>query len=388
MNLATLPIVNEKARLKRQLGIVDSGQDGPTVIFICGMHGNEPSGITAYQRVMYKLKKSNTLLSGKLIGFVGNIGACEVKKRYLHKDLNRLWTIDNMTRIEKNTDSRNFEEAEEQRQLYQALAPYLKQTDEEYPLIFVDLHTTSSESNPYLLINDTLKNRALAQNLPLPIVLGMEEHLKGTLLNYINDLGHISIGFEAGQHDAVSSINNHEALIWQILYHAGSLSASLVPDTSKYHNILAKYQHHEVFEVRYRHDVSDSEFFEMKPGYINFQDIKKGETVAADKLMPVEVKENGKIFMPLYQQQGDDGFFIIRRVRWFWLKLSSLFRKIHLHKLISILPGIHKYKKRSDILIVNNTIAKYYLIEFFHLMGFRRKRKIGHYVVFSRREIS
>jgi len=387
MNLASLPIMN-KSKLKRELGVYDNGNEGPTVVFICGMHGNEPSSITAFNKVFHKLKKRNTQLAGRVVGLLGNISACEAKQRFIKKDLNRLWTTENIKNIKNNKDARKFEEAEEQSQLYKALKNYLNPEDDKLPLIFIDLHTTSSESNPYLLINDTLKNRELAQKLPLPIVLGMEEHISGTLLNFINDLGHISIGFEAGQHDALSSVNNHEALIWQILNNAGCLSDSLVPDTSKYYNILSRYQHKEIFEVRYRHDVSDNEYFQMKPGYINFQDIKKGERIATEKLKPVEVKEKGKIFMPLYQQQGEDGFFIIRRVRWFWLKLSTLFRNINFHKFIASFPGIHKYKNKSDILIVNKNIAKYYVIEFFHLLGFRRKRKIGHYVVFSKREIS
>lgn len=372
---------------KRILGTYSKGLKGPTVVFICGMHGNEPTGLVAFQRVIDKLNISKNIIKGQLVGITGNISACEAGERFIDKDLNRLWTADNVMRIIQNRDTRNYIEAKEQRQLYEAIKPYLDIAGDEKK-VFIDLHTTSAPSKPYILINDTLKNRKLAQKFPLPVVLGMEEHLQGTFLNYINDLGHISIGFEAGQHEASVSVNNHEALIWQTLLYVGCLPPYDLPDPLKYHYILSKDVDNgkEIYEVRHRKNVSANEAFAMKPGYINFQPVKKGEEVAVNNQGPIATLEKGHIFMPLYQKKGEDGFFLIRRVRWVWLQLSAILRHTQIHKLLHYLPGVHQCHNMSETLVVNHNIAKYYVIEFFHLLGYRRKRKLGKYMLFTRRD--
>ena len=80
------------------------------------------------------------------------------------------------------------------------------------------MHTTSSDSAPFAIISDTLINRHLAMRLGVPVILGLEESLDGTILNYINELGYAAVGFEAGQHQAPSSVENHEAAIWLLFW--------------------------------------------------------------------------------------------------------------------------------------------------------------------------
>ena len=49
----------------------------------------------------------------------------------------------------------------------------------------------------------------------------------------------------------------------------------------------------------------------MKPGYRNFQRITKGEELAMDKKGPIYAPKEGMIIMPLYQNSGNDGFFLV-----------------------------------------------------------------------------
>ena len=53
-------------------------------------------------------------------------------------------------------------------------------------------------------------------------------------------------------------------------------------------------------------------------------------------LMGVEIlsDKNANIFMPLYQKQGNDGFFMIKLVSKFWLNLSKRLRKYQFDKLL------------------------------------------------------
>ena len=69
---------------------------------------------------------------------------------------------------------------------------------------------------------------------------------------------------------------------------------------------LSKYQ------VKYIHNISKEEGFIMKPNVINFQKIKKGEVIGFDIKGEVLAPSSGKILMPLYQEQGKEGFYIIQ----------------------------------------------------------------------------
>jgi succinylglutamate desuccinylase len=50
----------------------------------------------------------------------------------------------------------------------------------------------------------------------------------------------------------------------------------------------------------------------MKLGFKNFDKIQYGQTLAEDKNGPIYAQSNGYLLMPLYQSQGNDGFFLVR----------------------------------------------------------------------------
>lgn len=50
----------------------------------------------------------------------------------------------------------------------------------------------------------------------------------------------------------------------------------------------------------------------MQEGYDNFQRIKAGELLAFNDKGPIVSPYDGHVFMPLYQEEGEDGFFIVR----------------------------------------------------------------------------
>ena len=89
--------------------------------------------------------------------------------------------------------------------------------DAEGDVYVLDLHTTSGPSPAFGVLDDTLANRAFAMQFPVPLVLGLEEELEGTLLNYLTTFGVISMGFESGQHEAPEAVDGAEAAIWTAL---------------------------------------------------------------------------------------------------------------------------------------------------------------------------
>jgi len=116
------------------------------------------------------------------------------------------------------------------------------------------------------------------------------------------------------------------------------------------------------------------------------QRVRAGETLASDRQGKIAAPVDGRILLPLYQQQGDDGFFLAAPVKPFWLKLSAFLRRIHADMLIPLLPGVRRAPNRPGTLLVKPTIARWLSADIFHLFGYRRREAEDGMLVFTRRE--
>ena len=90
--------------------------------------------------------------------------------------------------------------------------------------------------------------------------------------------------------------------------------------------------------------------------------------------------------MPLYQDQGNDGYFKIKKIPKVFLWLSSLLRKCKLDRILPFLPGVHWHSKRKDELIVNKRIAFLFTRQFLHLLGYRSKTLDQTHLIVKNRE--
>ncbi len=376
-----------QTELPRLIGEYGGSEPGPRLIFLGGVHGNEPAGIIALERVLKTLHAAKPPFRGKMLALRGNLTAIARSTRYVDEDLNRIWTPPRLKALAECPPKGNAEtvEEKEQRELFSIFHPIL--SDYRTPVCLVDLHTTSSESPPFLILADTIRNRKLVRQLPAPLILGMEELLEGTILNYAGDLGISALAFEAGQHRQQRSVEHHVAAIWILLAAAGCLAAAHVPGFEAHRALLAEAVTglSRVFEVRFRYGIQPGEDFRMEPGYWNFRKIKRSEALAGGRAGEIRSPFNGHIFMPLYQSQGNDGFFIIRPLAGFWLKLSEWLRRLKVEKLLPFLPGISQNPSAPFELQVNPTIARWHMLEIFHLLGYRRARIEGRRLIFMKR---
>jgi hypothetical protein len=355
----------------RILGIVEGSEKAPTVIIFAGIHGNEKAGVKASKKVLHRIKEENIAFKGNLFVILGNINALSKSIRFEDVDLNRIWKKENIDSIKNNSSELNAE-VKEQIEIFLIIKDIL--LDEKGPFYFLDLHTTSSSSQPFITISDSLNNRKFSSNFPVPVVLGIEEYLDGPLLTFINEYGHIALGFEGGEHNDERSVLNCEAFIWKALVHSKCLSKKEIPNYSEYKNELSnlccKY---EFFEINYRYELQNGEKFIMNSGFENFEAIKKDQSLAQSNGMTISANGNGRIFMPLYQELGEDGFFILQRVSKFWLKTSILARKLKINHFLRMIPGVNKDPENNYTLIVDPKIAKFLTKEIFHLFGYRKQ---------------
>ncbi|MEM9679878.1 MAG: succinylglutamate desuccinylase/aspartoacylase family protein, partial [Bacteroidota bacterium] len=195
----------------RLINHIKGKEPGPTVVFFAGIHGNEQAGVKALKRVLKNVE--GNVSRGNIYGIYGNLKALKTNKRFIDEDLNRMWTHKKLEQLKHN--DQDIHEKQEQRELYTILSSLIEKT--KGPMYFIDLHTTSSVTLPFITINDAIINRKFAKHFPCPVVLGIEEYLEGPLLSYLNTRGYVSLGFESGQHIDPQAIINGEAFIYLTL---------------------------------------------------------------------------------------------------------------------------------------------------------------------------
>lgn len=361
----------KKITVERFLGTIKGNEKSPSVIIIGGIHGNEYAGIFALHKVIEEIKKSKINFNGNFYALSGNLNSLKKNVRFDHVDLNRIWTHEDINYL-KLSGTTISADINEQIEIYDIIKDILSK--DKGPFYFIDLHTTSSETKPFITISDSLNNRKFSSGFSLPIVLGIEEFLDGPLLSYINEFGHVALGFEGGQHTDPKSVDNCEAFIWLSLVKSGCIAKKEIKNLTFYEHLLSEYvKIKQFYEINYRYLIKKSENFKMLSNFQNFDKINKGQVLALSNNRPMKAPMNGLIFMPLYQDQGKDGYFIITKISKFWLWLSILLRKLKLDQVLRLLPGIKKDKLNNYTLIVNPKTAKFLASEIFHLFGYRKK---------------
>ena len=379
-------LIDAPCRPQRVLGSIVGSDDGPTMIVTAGLHGNEPAGIQAVKRLVERLEQDGSIRRGRLLAFAGNLTALEQGVRYVDRDLNRIWMEQEISGADAEPPGASLSVEPRQRfELLEQLKPVIESA--RGPVYFLDLHTSSADGPPFLTVGDTMRNRRFARGFPLPLILGLEEQVDGALLEYLNNFGLITMGVEAGQHDAPGSVDRHEAVLWLALVSAGMLSAGELPDFEGCLRTLSSAGRGvpPVIEVRYRHAISPTDGFRMQPGYRNFRPVRRGELLGEDRDGPIHAPEDGMVLLPLYQGKGDDGFFVAREVRLFWLRLSGALRRLRVSGLLRLLPGVRRDPRRPEVLTVDTRIARWYPLEIFHLFGYRKLRSEGSRLSVSRR---
>ena len=375
----------EAQNTNRIIGSIKGREKGPTLIFFGGIHGNEPSGVQILEEVFGELEGLKDKINGRVIGIKGNIPALAKERRFLENDLNRIWTESSVREVNsKSNGDRNSEEVE-MAELYDIISNIIK--TETPPFYFIDYHTTSSPTLPFITINDAMINRKFARQFPLPVILGLEEYLEGPLLSYINEKGYVAVGFESGQHFTEEAVSNGVAFTWLTLTFAGILSPDLVPISEHKEKLIRSAKgNNNFYEVIYRHLITSEDDFKMAQGFNSFDDLNEGTELASHNGKKISTEKDTIIFMPLYQEQGEEGFFLIRKIPQWILKLSAFMRRLRLDNLLTLLPGVSWASPSKERLMVNLRVARYLSKPLFHLLGYRSRFVDETHILMNNRE--
>ncbi len=295
--------------MERIIGKYTSNEKGPLLFITAGVHGNEPSGVKALEKVFAELEKTKPTIKGTIVGVAGNKLALEKDQRFIEEDLNRTWKEESITNNKKDTH--------EQREMHEIIEVLESFPESDFTKrYFLDCHTTSSSSLPYVSVQVVNDNDEWAHRFPTYIVRGFSDIVYGAIDHYLSRTGLTGFTFEAGQHTDKTSVENQEGMIWLALKEACELELDKISCYPECVDNFAKKNapDQNTFEIVHRYGLEDNDEFKMEQGYKNFQKIEKGELLAVKNGKEVKSEWDAYIFMPLYQSQGNDGFFIIQEV--------------------------------------------------------------------------
>jgi succinylglutamate desuccinylase len=297
----------------RVIDRLSGAADGPTLIVVGGVHGNEPAGIAAARRVLGRLRASGAELVGEVVALAGNRRALAARRRYLVRDLNRQWTDERIAAARAagaDADPEAIELVELAAELDRVRARARG------PAFVLDLHTTSADGIPFAVVGEGEAGRGFAAAFPLPGIVGLETQVDGVLTGYLAGLGCATLAVEGGQNQSAHALANLEAAVTIGVSAAGVMAAEDVPGLDQARDLLARARGDlpHLIEVVARHEVLPEHEFRMEPGFANIQRTGAGTLLARDGAAEIRAPFDGLVLLPLYQPQGSDGFFYGREL--------------------------------------------------------------------------
>ena len=301
--------------MKRIIGSIEGAEGGPTIVALAGMHGNEPSGVEALENVFSILSAAQVPFKGRFIGIRSNIDALSTGVRYIDEDMNRIWFPGIIEQIRTSSaEELDSSERIEMKEVINLIDDFVG-SDSGNSVVIADLHSFSAEGCMFAITANKDDHVNLLSSLHVPLIFGIENTLRGTALRYYQDQGYLTFALEGGQHENDLTVYNVTAALMMMLKECGAISADSIDKLEEFNSHLQEHTQYvpPKVELIYQHIIEDGDNFSMKPGFKNFQYVKKGEWLANDREGKIRAQCDGYIVMPLYQDQGNDGFFIVEK---------------------------------------------------------------------------
>jgi succinylglutamate desuccinylase len=306
--------------MNRIINSYSEGKTGPLLIVFGAMHGNESAGVEAIKTVFELIKDEpnknpNFCFHGKVIGIIGNLKAYQKGVRFIDKDINRHLLKHHVERIFELPEEMLDAEDQEIKEILMLIKEEIKDYSPS-KICILDIHTTSAKGGIFTIPSNTLESMQIALDIHAPVVQGMLDGIKGTTLHFFNTenmgINTNAIAFEAGEHYALTSVKNATSALINCLRAIGCVEHKNIEE--KHNNWL--YQMSKDLPTKtkliFRQPVAKDDNFEMMPNFKNFQLVEAGTLLAQNKYGEIRATEISRVLMPLYQPQGEDGFFLVK----------------------------------------------------------------------------
>lgn len=306
--------------IKRVLGSYTQNKPGPLLICLAGIHGNEWAGVQALDLLLKMLEvepitNPSFTFHGKILCLLGNLPALRSRMRFIDHDLNRLWDPSRLNG--QFAIPEGLKETLQLKMLKGIIDKEIRQNGHRQ-IILLDLHTTTATGGIFTLPTNQPESLKIAETMHAPVIMGVIEGLKGTCIRYYSEKYSDAVTglvFEGGQHDDPLSVNRCIAAVINCMGTIGCVDLAHIEN--RHNQLLVEYSKGlpKVARLLYRHSILPGDQFQMNEGYKNFQAISEGEELAQDKHGLVHAQLGGMILMPLYQNQGEDGYFIVEPIQ-------------------------------------------------------------------------
>lgn len=305
--------------MQRVIGRYSQDIDGPLLVAIGAMHGNEPAGVNAIRTVFEMLENEKIIkpefeFKGTFLGLIGNLKAFEQKRRFIDKDLNRSWDYSVYQTIKDLPSDQLNAEQEEMLDIIAALRAEIEAHSPK-EIIVLDLHTTSAHGGIFSLTSEDDMSIRMAIELHAPVIMGMLDNISGSSIHFFDGenmgISTTAIAFESGQHEDPQSVNRAIAAIINCMRTLGCVNAHDVEN--KHDEMLINFSKNlpKVNRLIGKYSIRNSGHFEMLPGFQSFDRVQEGQLLAHDGDEAVYCRQDAMILMPFYQKMGEDGFFLI-----------------------------------------------------------------------------
>ncbi|MBI5306654.1 succinylglutamate desuccinylase/aspartoacylase family protein [Candidatus Wolfebacteria bacterium] len=263
--------------------ILDSKKPGPTVILIAGIHGNEPAGILAFE----KLKKIK-LFYGKIYFIFGNLLAIKNKKRFIDADLNRLFISKNQL-TKKQIKSREYNRSRK-------IMRFLKKAD-----VLLDIHSTSKKSPPFIICEQNANK--IVSYFPFKIrCYGFGGIQTGSTDNYMNQNNKIGICIECGQHND-KNVSQRAINCVQILLNCLKMIKREKLKIKK----QTIYKASEIY-------ITKTDEFKLVKKFNNFEKISKRQLIALDGAKKIISQKDQIIIFAKDCKKNEEGFVFLKKL--------------------------------------------------------------------------
>ena len=319
----SIKLMDLQGNKNRIIGERVGSQYGPLLIIFSQIHGNEPAGNKAVNELFNAIdeeyiKNPEFEFCGRIVALHGNMEAIQKGVRFIDKDLNRSWLPKEIERIIKCDDPNNLDSEDIEIKENLEIINYYIQLYDPPRVVVLDLHTTTAHGGIFTIPAPNEEARRIGLAMKAPVLHGFLEGLNGTTLHYFCDdnfeVEMTSVCFEAGQHQSSDSYKHAVSAIINCFKSIGGFYDKDIE--SKHDELLLERSKGLPLEANliYVHPVQPGDNFKMVTTkiYNNFDLVHNGEVLATDINGDVKAPCSGLILMPLYQEQGEDGFFIIQ----------------------------------------------------------------------------
>jgi succinylglutamate desuccinylase len=266
--------------------------NGKAITILAGIHGNEPSGIYAFEKLLRKIASKELILAcGTITLVLGNELAIKANKRFIYENLNRVF--DN-----KENSKTNYE-----RNRALELTPVILNSD-----LVLDLHSTSQPTYPFGICNES--NISLGLDITLPHLVysydtEFDSFTPSTALGvaFKNKINGCII--ESGQHVEPSTYESAYKYLVKFLQLNNFIEDDFTTSQELINQVIYR-----LFGVeRLLNDT-----FKYTQSLVNFSWIKQGECIGSYYDRVITVDRSFVVFMPTLVENlviGEEMFYLL-----------------------------------------------------------------------------